>query len=193
MIIRNIKKVIVAVIAILLIMNESRAQVNLQDTASLIIKPPIVYWGFTSVTFRLNTKTRDIMYFVKPTSTRIYFGDEIAFVRNLWDEGRNKRLTLGPYWDEQQANLAMNIYQMYSRISPLKIAYDPDRVVYWFYINLEEKRAGFRWKTTEAGISSGNIDEFRLNLKNGTEVGLLAIGPFFHYVEVQSAFEIFSK
>lgn len=180
-------------IAMLLINNESRAQINLQDTASLIIKPPIVYWGVTSVTFRQNPKTRDIMYYVRPLSARVYFGDEIVFVQNLWDEGRKKKLTLGPYWDEHQANLAIHIYQNYTRTTPLKIPYDPDKVVYWFYISLEEKRAGFRWKPTEAGISSGNVDEFRLNLKNGTEVGLLAIGPFYHYVEVQSAYEIFSK
>lgn len=171
----------------------SKSQINYQDTASLIIKPPIVFWFYTGVTLRTNPRTRDMMYFVRPSGTRIYHGDEISYIRNLWNEGRRKRLTVGPFWDEAQAQLSLNIYQVYTRTTNLKYPYDPNRVVYWFYIRLEERRAGFRWRTTEAGVSSGNIDEFRLNIKNGAQVGLLGIGPFYHFVEVQSALEIFNK
>jgi hypothetical protein len=172
---------------------QGKAQINYQDTASLVIKPPIVYWFYAAVTFKVNSKTKDIMYIVRPSGTQVYYAGEIDFVRNLWDEGRNKRLTVGPFWDEDQANLALNIYQVYARTYNLKYPYEPNKVVYWFYIQIEEKRAGFRWKTTEAGIASGNIDEFRLSLKNGSDVGLLAIGPFYQYVEVQSAWSIFNK
>ncbi len=177
----------------LILTTSTYGQINYSDTASLVIKPPIVHWFYTTILFRKNTRTGDWKYYIRPSGAGIYKGSEMDYTYDMWGSARKKRLAVGPFWDEQQAHLALNIYQLYARSYNLRYPYDPNRTVYWFFIRIEIRRAGYRWKTTEAGISSGRIDEFRLSLKNGAEIGLLGLGPFYQYVEVQSAYDIFKK
>lgn len=188
-----LKKLIIIIIIFCGLSSSITAQIY-TDTSSLIIKPPIVHWYYVNIIFRKNTQTGDWMYFIRPAGMKVYEGSEMDYTYDMWESARKKRLAVGPYWDKQQAFLAQNIYQYYKKTSTnLKYPYDPNRTVYWFFIRIEVRRAGYRWKTTEAGISSGNIDEFRLSLKNGASNGLLGMGPYFQYVEVQSAFDIFDK
>jgi len=159
----------------------------------MIVRPDLVYWYFINVTIRPNTKKKTEMYFIKLTRVFVNEGDEKGFTKSLWSEIKEQKLAIGPFWDYNQAQLAMEFYNVVSRKKTPRIPYDADATVYWYYISIDVKRTGYKLHSVQGRISEGNIEQFASALSSGLEQGMLAIGPFFFKYEVEDSLRILSK
>lgn len=180
-------------VCLLLFPNKSIAQPDDNSEYEMIVRPDLVYWYFINVTIRPNPKKKTDSYYIKLTRVFVNEGDEKGFTKSLWSEIKDQKLAIGPFWDYNQAQLAMEFYNVVSRKKPPRIPYDADATVYWYYLTIETKRGGYKLNALQGKISEGNIEQFASALASGLEQGMLAVGPFYFKYEVEDSLRILSK
>jgi len=140
-------------------------------------QPRVVYWFKCNIAKQRNNKTKSYEFIVRPAGDFIFSGSVDIFSEDLWAEYRNRKFIIGPFWDMDMAQLALETYRnKYRKVD--KIISNTNSTVYWFSADVIPKRGYLAISVSNPSIFSGIIDEFSSEIENRTDDKSILVGPF---------------
>ena len=140
-------------------------------------QPRVVYWFKCNIAKQRNNKTKSYEFIVRPGGDFIFSGSVDEFSEDLWAEYRNRKLVIGPFWDTDMAQLALETYRNKFRKVD-KIISKNNETVFWFSADVIPKRGYLAISVSNPSIFSGIINEFSSEIKNRTDENSILVGPF---------------
>jgi len=147
------------------------------NTFSQDWQPRVVYWFKCNIAKQRNNKTMSYGFIIRPGGDFIFSGSVDDFSEDLWAEYRNRKLIIGPFWDTDMAQLALETYRnKYRKVD--KIINKNKITVYWFSADVIPKRGYLAISINNPSIFSGIVDEFSSEIENRTDENSILVGPF---------------
>ncbi len=142
------------------------------------------YWFSVGV----KTRNRDRRYHIISVSNKVVEGKLKRFVKALWKGLAYRRIAIGPFISQDDAQKAQMIYKSLIRVkkaTDLENIKTPnfDHEVYWFSImfNESERLRGFIFQHGPASVQSGDSKAFLNALYQTLGFKQMAVGPFEDY------------
>lgn len=180
------------------------AQEDMEELLKKAREVDRVYWFYLRVKVtRIDRRTNAYALITKQGS-RIQSGDVETFEKSLWANTLKKRITVGPFWDEEEAENARILYSK-DRISETEFKRERDytnvesaemwdRELYWFPISWEVKARPSSYKLIQMPTfvaPPGTTTAFLDALYENMNFGNLLIGPFWTMEEAENAIALY--